>query len=194
MKLQIYFPFKPFFITQRWNNPNPAYEQAGFKFKNHNGVDAVQNSIGPALTGWPVYCPVEGFFVNQVDYMPQGGGNEVRLISKEPVEMGDRKDLHAYIILCHAEKVLVKVGDSPKLGELLMIADNTGFSTGPHTHFGLYRINWDGKHIEFNDVNDANGSSNPANFFTNEYAIDKASLPTLIANNLLYYRYKMGLA
>ena len=187
--LQIHFPFKPFITTQPWGNPNPAYRAAGFSFSDHNGWDA--NTGGKPATGWPVYCPVEGFTVYQVDYMPKGGGNEVRLISDEPVAMGDRADLHAYIILCHAEKVLVKAGDKPKLGELLMIADNTGFSTGPHTHFGLYRINWDGKTIGFADNNDANGSYNPGEFFTGEFAIDKAILGTYMTNGLRYYKYML---
>ena len=136
---------------------------------------------------------MEGFTVRSVDYAPNGGGNELWLISDAPVTMGDRTDLYAYMPLCHAAKVLVKAGDKPKLGQLLMIADNTGFSTGAHTHMGLYRVNLSGPSVEYNDVNDANGSYNPADFFTGTYAIDQATLPTLIANNLLYYQYLLGL-
>lgn len=191
MPLKISYPFKPYVVTQKWNNPNPAYEAAGFPFKNHNGIDATVG--GNPASEWPVYCPVEGFTVKKVDYAPQGGGNEVWMISNAPITMGDRDNLYAYLVLCHAKKIFIKPGDTPKLGELLMIADNTGFSTGPHTHMGLYRVNYDGRTIEYNDVNDANGSYDPSVFFTGEFAIDKAELTTLINNNWMYYQYVLGL-
>lgn len=191
--LKIWYPFKPYFISQAWNNPNPAYQAAGFSFKNHNGIDAVQASPGVPLSEWPVYCPVEGFTVKSVDFAPQGGGNELWLVSDTPLVIGD-KTCYAYMPLCHAKKVLVKAGCKPKLGQLLMIADNTGFSTGAHTHMGLYRVNYDGKSITYLDQNDAAGSYNPADFFTHEYAIDQSTLATDFANNLLYYRYMLGLA
>jgi hypothetical protein len=80
----------------------------------------------------------------------------------------------------------------PALGELLMIADNTGFSTGIHTHMGLYRVGFDGTRVTNYDVNEANGSFDPERFFSWEYAIDKATLATLIRSNLRYYRYLLG--
>ena len=197
-ELKIFYPFKPFLITQSWGNPNPAYAAQFGKpeFKLHNGVDAnpgVQEYTGKLRTEYPVYCPVEGFTVKQVDYAPQGGGNELWLISNQPLQMFDQK-LYAYIPLCHAKKVLVKAGDQPKLGELLMIADNTGFSTGLHTHMGLYRVEYNGFNITKVDKNSAEGSFDPSLFFMKEYAIDKATLPTLISNGLLYYKYLLGLA
>ena len=56
-------------------------------------------------------------------------------------------------------------------GQLLMIADNTGFSTGPHTHIGLYRTDASGSKL---DKNGATGSYNPALCFSGEFAIDQA--------------------
>jgi len=197
--LKIYYPFKPYVITQHWGNPNTAYSQQfnDPNFKRHNGVDAnigTFNWDGSVASEYPVYCPVENFTVQKVDFAPQGGGNELWLISNEPLQMFER-ECYAYIPLCHAKTILVKAGDQPKLGELLMIADNTGFSTGIHTHMGLYRVGWDGKRItNYFDVNDANGSFNPELFFTQEYAVDKADFPTLLTSNLRYYRYKLGLS
>jgi murein DD-endopeptidase MepM/ murein hydrolase activator NlpD len=43
-----------------------------------------------------------------------------------------------------------------------MIGDNTGFSTGPHTHLGLYRLDDNKNKL---DQNEATGSYNPAGFF-----------------------------
>ncbi len=75
-----------------------------------------------------------------------------------------------------------------------MIADNTGFSTGLHTHMGLYRVDYMNASIHKLDQNDAEGSFDPSLFFTGEYAIDKATLPTLISNGLSYYKYVLGVA
>ena len=196
-ELKIFYPFKPFLITQRWGNQNSAYSTQfnDPDFKLHNGVDAnpgVQEWNGKLRTEYPVYCPVEGFTVKKVDYAPQGGGNELWLISDQPLQMFDKK-LYAYIPLCHAKKILVKAGDQPKLGQLLMIGDNTGFSTGLHTHMGLYRVGYNGYDITKVDVNSAEGSFDPSLFFTKEYAIDKAVLSTFVSNGLLYWRYLTGL-
>lgn len=193
--LQIYFPFKPFNQTQDWGNPNPAYA-AQFddpSFKLHNGIDAVTTVAEPDGSykkgvHWPVYCPVAGFKVLSVDYAPQGGGNEIWLISKEKYKMFEL-ECYALIALCHADKVFVQAGYEPQLGELLMASDNTGFSTGEHTHMGLYRVDYNGTWFTKLDVNEATGSFNPALFFTSEYAVDQPSTATLIKNNLRYYQY-----
>lgn len=202
MPLKIYWPFEPFEITQHWGNPNSAYADQfnDPTFKRHNGVDANtgryswQYKDGQLQyliqTEYPVYCPVDGFTVKSVDYAPKGGGNELWLISDQKLQIGD-KLAYAWIPLCHGKKILVKQGDKPKLGQLLMIADNTGFSTGLHTHLGLYRvdINPSTNGIIELDQNDAANSYSPEGFFTNEYAADNASLGILISNGLRYYTY-----
>lgn len=199
-ELRIYYPFKPYRVTQAWGASNPIYAQQfnNPEFKLHNGIDA--NTVGQfapmgskPVTEYPVYCPVEDFTVERVDYAPNGGGNELWLISNKPLQMFEQK-VYAYIPLCHAKKILVKAGDTPALGELLMIADSTGFSTGLHTHMGLYRVNYEGHSIKsYIDTNQANGSFDPSLFFTNSYAIDEATIPTLIKNGLRYYQYVLGL-
>lgn len=195
--LKIYYPFKPYNITQAWGVSNPSYATQfnDPEFKLHNGIDAnigKFNWDGSIVSEYPVYCPVEGFTVQKVDFSPQGGGNEIWLISDEPVEMFERT-CYAYVVLCHAKKILVQAGYRPKLGELLMIADNTGFSTGIHTHMGLYRVGYDGARItNYYDINGATGSFDPALFFTGEYAIDKADFSTLLTSNLRYYKYRLG--
>jgi hypothetical protein len=193
--LQITFPFKPFNVTQKWGTSNPAYA-AQFNdpaFKLHNGIDAnvgTFDPIGNVVSEYPVYCPVENFRVVNIDYAPQGGGNEITLMSKDKLQMFDLQ-CSARIIMCHAKQILVKIGDEPALGELLMIADNTGFSTGIHTHMGLYRTNELGQKI---DSNEATGSFDPSLFFTNTVAVDEASYTTLIKSNWRYYRYRLGLS
>lgn len=193
MPLKLNLPFKHFFVTQKWGVPNPAYEQFGFK--NHNGVDC-SSTYNDATTSynpktWPVWCPTEGFTVHTVRYMPNGGGNELWMISNQKVQMGD-KLCHAYMVMAHAEKIFVKPGDKPLIGQLLMIADNTGFSTGPHTHWGLYRVDWDGAKVTFLDTNDAANTHDPALYFTKLYAVDLASYSTLVSGAFTYAKYMIG--
>lgn len=172
--------------AEQFNNPD---------FKLHNGIDARTGAYSEVYkdgklslevaTEYPVYCPVDGFVVTEVDYQPQGGGNQVGLTSKERVQVGD-KTCYASVIMCHAKKVLVKVGDTPRVGDLLMIADNTGFSTGLHTHIGLYRLTDSYQKL---DSNEATGSYNPALCWSGQFAVDVASVLTLIAAATRYYRY-----
>lgn len=190
----IYRPFKPFYVTQKWGNPNADYATHfnDPNFKLHNGIDATTGELnwdGTVKTEYPVYSPVGGFRVSSIGYYPNGGGKQLELMSKEKIQIFDQS-CYVLLIMCHAKDILVKVGDEPALGELVMIADNTGFSTGLHTHLGMYRLN-----DQFNkiDTNEATGSFDPGLFLSPEYAVDKATLPTLIKSNLRYYQYKLGI-
>lgn len=178
--LKIWFPFKPYKITQKWGVYNADYLPLGFSL--HNGIDA---NLGTNQRTWPVYCPVEGFRITENAFYPTGGGNQLGMVSKQKYQVGD-KFCYVSIILCHAEKVLVPVGYEPALGELLTIADNTGFSTGPHTHMGMYRLD---DNLNKLDTNGAIGSYDPVLCFAGDFAINKASLATLIRGNWRYYQY-----
>jgi hypothetical protein len=74
-----------------------------------------------------------------------------------------------------------------------MIADNPSFSTGLHTHMGLYRVEYTNATIHILDQNDAEGSFDPSLFFTGTYAIDQASYSTLMKNGMRYFQYRAGL-
>ncbi|HEY5235540.1 MAG TPA: hypothetical protein VIJ14_05135 [Rhabdochlamydiaceae bacterium] len=181
--LKIYWPFKPYIITQAWGVKNDDYLPLGFD--HHNGIDAIN---GSNRTKWPVYCPVDGFKVTEVAFYPKGGGKQIGMVSKQKLQIGD-KLCFVSIILCHADKVLVPVGYEPVLGEMITVADNTGFSTGAHTHMGMYRLNDD---LSKMDSNDETGSYDPSLCFANAFAVDQASLATLIKSDWRYYQYVLG--
>lgn len=188
--LKIHKPFKWWYVTQKWGVRNTAYDQFGFKL--HNGLDVISgyNDANTAYNPkkWPVYNGLEGFTVHQVRLNPNGGGNDIWFISDELLQIGERV-CHAYFGFAHADTIFAKAGDKLEIGDMFMIADNTGFSTGPHVHISFYRVDWDGKIMTFLDKNDAHNSFDPEPFLTSEYAVDKASLATLIKNNLRYYQW-----
>lgn len=184
--MKLYYPHKPYIVTQRWGVVNPAYEVLGFK--RHNGIDSYTGKKdwqGKILTEYAVMCPADGMYVERVQYAPEGGGHEIFLKTKNEVEVGGKR-CHIRIILCHAKKILVKAGYEPALGEVIMIADSTGFSTGLHTHTGVYRVDKRGNKL---DQNDSTGSYDPDLLYTGKFAVDMASTSALLKSYARYYYY-----
>lgn len=169
--LRLYYPAKPFRITQAWGIYNPAYQQFGFN--RHNGIDF---ALGADKT---LYAPCDGVIV-RTGNQPTGGGIFLGLMTD--VKQFNDGQFHVLIDLLHCEKFLVKEGDVVKIGQKLAIADNTGFSTGPHTHMQPRRVaSWNGQVAERlqwtpADKNDANGSFDPMPHFIGIHAQDYRTL------------------
>lgn len=53
------------------------------------------------------------------------------------------------VIYAHLSEVLVKKGEKVKQGQVVAKSGNTGLSTGPHLHYGIYR---DGKLLDPMDM------------------------------------------
>lgn len=128
-KLDLFYPAKPYIITQAFGIYNPAYLQFGFE--KHNGVDfkVDADKIVKAM------C--DGL-VTDVGFNA-GAGNYVRYRTLGPVE-AEGKTGYVEFMYMHAERCLVKKGQTLKAGDDVIIADNTGFSTGPHTHISGYFV------------------------------------------------------
>ena len=73
-------------------------------------------------------------------------------------------------IYWHLKEFKVKTGDQVESGTLLGLADNTGWSTGSHLHFGLYEVDRDGDVINY--TNGYRGAISPEPFFQNIYILD----------------------
>ena len=71
MKLELFYPAKPFAITQGWGIKNPSYEQFGFS--HHNGVDFI---LGKDKK---LHAPCD-LVVTDVGYN-SGAGNYIRWIT-----------------------------------------------------------------------------------------------------------------
>ncbi|MBQ5916060.1 MAG: M23 family metallopeptidase, partial [Lachnospiraceae bacterium] len=89
---------------------------------NHQGID-----IG-APTGNNIVAAAGGTVV--VSTYSYSAGNYVMLNHGGGV----------YTVYMHASKLLCKVGDTVKQGQVIAKVGSTGYSTGPHLHFGI-RVN-----------------------------------------------------
>lgn len=156
------YPVKPYKVNQPWGVKNPIYK--AFGFESHNGVD-----IAPG-NGKLVCSEIKGS-VYKTGNQPTGGGIYLSILSDE---MYAFKDLNAYILIdyLHAEKLLVQAGQSVEVGQPLLIADNTGFSTGIHTHIQYRRVAKGNGTLIPVDSNDANNSFDPEPYRDGTYAVD----------------------
>lgn len=88
--------------------------------KNHNGID-----IGTEhRQGLFVIAPVSGTIQHSES---KGGGMQIGIRTK------DR--LYSF---CHLSKRLVPHGAKVRVGQLIALTGNTGASSGPHLHFGIW--------------------------------------------------------
>lgn len=131
MKLQLYYPFKTFFISQHFGETaNLAlYKANNIPITMHNGVDFVSPNIyvRASHNGTVVFAGEDG-----------AGGLGVVVRTNEKY---DYKDGQAYFktIYWHLKTgtIRVKGGQQIKTGDILGEQDSTGLSTGDHLHYGL---------------------------------------------------------
>lgn len=187
-KFELWYPAKPYIVNQAWGIKNPIYAQFGFG--SHNGVDFRVDADGI------LNAPCAGTIV-RTGNQPSGGGIFLGIMSEE-AEFKDGVVCRALIDLLHCKELLVKEGDYVKAGAPIAVADNTGFSTGPHTHMQLRRVKkWNGKtgdKLTWTkvDTNDANHSFDPAPYWNGFYAVDAdtvlATLQRIIGLLLKYIK------
>jgi hypothetical protein len=95
----------------------------------HDGVD-----IAMAI-GTPLKAVMDGV----VSYAGSGSGGRSRGLYITIEHENGYRTLYA-----HLSKFFVKKGDAVTKGQLVALSGNSGFSTGPHLHFSLYK---NGSHI-----------------------------------------------
>lgn len=116
---------QPFGVDYLGNNGpgGKSYADIGLA-KGHNGWDL------SAQTGTEVFAACDG----EIQYTEggQGFGNDMRLRSRaDGLEI-----VHGHLLDAVAKSGPVKRGD------LIAHTNNTGFSTGPHLHWGVRKIFW----------------------------------------------------
>lgn len=164
---KLYWPAKPFVLNQGWGILNPIYNQFGFS--RHNGIDIALGADSK------LYAPCNGQVV-RVGYQANGGGNYFGMMT----DVYDWQDGQYRVLLdfLHCESISVPEGQILKTGDLMAVADNTGLTTGPHTHIQPRRVKfWNQQYGDAliwtnEDMNDANNSFDPMPYFGQYYAVD----------------------
>ena len=88
--------------------------------------------------GTPVCAARDGIVVNLKESSKTGGSDEkFRSASNFVCIAHDDGTIAEYHHL-HYDSVLVEVGQRVEAGQRIALSGNTGYSTGPHLHFGVY--------------------------------------------------------
>ena len=169
MRLELHYPVNPHRVNQSWGIYNPVYEKFGFS--RHNGID-----IG-LKNGQPIYCPIDAKIV-KVGNQPSGGGVFVGLLSTQEYQFDDGKSAYVLIDFLHCQSIEVNEGQLVLTGDFIAFGDNTGFSTGSHTHMQCRRVTKDLTSI---DSNDANNTFDQSLYWNGYYATDKPILLKILS-------------
>lgn len=129
-----------------------------------------------------LYWPVDNCVVYDTDY-GDGTGWRIKANTIDLYDFPDGVRARVNIIMMHMDhKSPVPVGTVLKVGDYVGVPDNTGFSTGPHTHVMGRRINETGNFV---DINDADNSFDLMAYWNGFYAVDRnvviGSMKALVA-------------
>jgi len=134
----------------------------------HNGHDFA-GSVGTELV-----CPCR-VFVTHIGWDRAGYGNYVFFETEDKTINGERIKME--FILAHCDKVFAVSTKWYDKGKTLGLMGNTGFSTGPHTHFGGRPLIFkDGKWEQIYKDNRYRGYVDLKEFFITKPTYDKSTL------------------
>lgn len=146
---QFSWPLPTHIITQVFGVNKDVYSKFGMN--GHNGID-FRAAIGTPVTA-VADGKIQGTFSD-----PSGYGLYVRMVTKDNFEL----------TYGHFSKFAPQLvaGTQVKAGDLLGYSGNTGFSTGPHLHFGVRKLDAKGNVLDYS--NGYKGAINPLPFFMTE--------------------------
>lgn len=183
MRLELWYPLKPYTVNKPWGVADPVYERFGFK--RHNGEDAA------LTTGAIIRAPFDCEVVKSA-YQQDGAGHYVALLSTGEFDDwihaggngsgGEKAFVEITFMHCHS--ILAMPGQKLKTGDPVAIGDSTGFSTGPHTHIAPKRVV---KHTGFYtelDHNDALGTFDPSPYWNKFYAEDAQTVKDILNSQI----------
>lgn len=170
-KLKLYYPVKPYVLNQGFGlclaTVCDFYKSLGLK--GHNGEDMY------APDGTIVRASHDGVVTFAGEDGAGGLGVVIRTHNKFAY---GQTEAYYKTIYWHLKKdsIVVKVGQSVVVGDVVGLADNTGVSSGSHLHFGLKPVyqgeaEWQWWNAE--QENGYKGSIDPSPFWTGEHAEGK---------------------
>ena len=175
-KLSLFWPVTPATINQPWGVNGDYYQKNGINILGHNGIDFRTDH------GQPIYATHDGYAYFETD-MNQGEG--VVIVSDQMFDLPNGTSSFIKTIYWHmcdaaneplfASPITVTniqgQGQRVKAGDVIGYADNTGFSTGDHLHFGLKPClkGEDGSYYNPLQTNGYFGCIDPTPFFNGFY-------------------------
>ncbi len=124
--------------TQGFGSRPEVYGPGG-----HNGLDFAYEE------GTELFAPFDGFVYQKTE--PSGYGIYLTFVGSE-----------YKVVYGHLKSCLVQDGQV-KAGQLVALGDSTGFSTGPHLHITVKRVDANGNVLDRDNGHD--GAINPTNLF-----------------------------
>lgn len=181
--LKVLYEMKPVRITQEWGRKDDFYLQFGFS--RHNGTDYALGNKGELRAGIP--CEV-----TKVAYQPNGAGYYICLLSLEQYDFEDGKRAHVELTYMHLDPnfPMASVGSKLAIGDYFATGDNTGVSTGPHTHIAPKRVKKNaGGYYEI-DTNGAKNTFDLEKYRPGGHAVDMKTICLLSTVVDLYKKMK----
>lgn len=114
-------------LTQEYGRTDFAVR--AYKTKSHTGVDFA------ASIGTPILAAGDG-------KIKAVGNNDKGTVKWQKFQYGKHilveHNNNLTTLYAHLSRAVVSVGDEIKRGDIIGYSGNTGYSTGPHIHFGVY--------------------------------------------------------
>lgn len=183
-KFELWYPVKPWGVNQIFGVNGEYYRKNGINIKGHNGIDAYcrdGQNVRAAHDGEVVFTGVDG-----------SGGLGVVLKTLEAFDY-EGKPTFFKTIYWHLKTgtIAVKPGQKVTTGTILAEADNTGFSSGTHLHFGLkpiYENEEMGTWYNLNPDNGYMGAIDPMPYFTGYCAFDSQTVMDILRSEISVYK------
>ncbi len=114
------YPLSDIYVTQEYGNTD--FAKTAYKTKFHNGMDF------RASIGTPVMAAESGTIFAVGDNGRVQYGKFIVI----------KHDNNLATLYAHLSRQIVREGETVERGQVIGYSGNTGYSTGPHLHFGVY--------------------------------------------------------
>jgi murein DD-endopeptidase MepM/ murein hydrolase activator NlpD len=124
-------PMEPVVLTQHFGERPAVYAQFGMR--GHNGLDYRTRFLDSPLGHRYVTAAASGKILEMRDEGSKGYGKYIRIGHPDGSQT----------VYGHLYKFYVGIGKQVAVGQRIGLSDSTGFSSGPHLHFGYRPPGWE---------------------------------------------------